>query len=131
MSSSFVAGGNIPPSRFVSQSSTLNRTVTVSASGDKPIGISQIGTHLTPLLTLDDGYAAVAGENLQIYTKDDEEAWLELGVGGCAPGDFLKPDAAGTGKGIAATTGAFYGARALVNGIEGQVVKVQPAFGTL
>ena len=131
MSSSFICGGNVNPSRFVTQSATLDRTVTLSASGDKPIGISQLQTHLIPLLTLDDGYAAIAGENLHVYTKDDEEAWLELGVGGCAAGDFLKPDAANTGKGIVAATGAFYGARALTAGTNGQIIKVQPAFGTL
>ncbi len=130
MGLSLVAGGNINPSRFVTQSTTSDRVCTLSASGDKPIGISNPGSHLTPLLSFDDGFAAIAGEDLFVYDKDDSEAWLELG-GTVTAGDFLKPDGSNTGKGITATTGNFYGARALVSGVNGQVVKVQPAFGTL
>lgn len=129
MSSSFLAGGNIPPSRFVSLSTTLDRTLVLSASGDLPVGISQLGTHLVPALGIDDGYAAVAGENVRVYTQDDEEAWLELS-GTVAPGDLIKPDLSGNGTGIKSSAdGDNYGARAYTNGVSGQIVKVKPLTG--
>lgn len=130
MSSSFVAGGNIGIAVFVTLSATLDRTITQSASGDKPIGIAQTGTHLIPALGIDDGFSAIAGENVHVATKDDDEAFLQLG-GTVASNDFLKPDGSGNGTGITATTGNFYGARALTAGTSGQLIKVQPAFGTL
>jgi len=128
MSHSFVAGGNIAPSRFVSLSTSSDRTVVQSGSGDTTvIGISQIGTHLTPLLSLDDGFAAVAGENVKVYEPEDHEGWLELG-GTVASGDFLKPDA--NGKGVTASSdGDFYGAKAIQAGTVGQIVKVKPLLG--
>lgn len=130
MSSSFVAGGNITPSRFVSLSTTSDRTVVQSVNGDTTIiGISQPGTHLTPLLTLDDGFAAIAGENLRVYTKGDPEAWLELG-GTVAAGDLLTPDSSGRGT-TASGAATFFGARALQAGVLGQIVKVQPFFGEI
>lgn len=131
MSHSFISGGNIPPCRFVSQTAVTasNRVVTLSASGDLPIGISAKHTHLPPLLGLNDGYVAISGMSVGVHTTPDEEAWLELG-GTVVPGDLIKPDTGGAGKGVVASSDANnYGARALSGGVSGQIVKVKLQFG--
>ena len=128
MSHSFVAGGNITPAAFVTQSATQERVVTTSVLADKPIGIAQGGTHFTPLLTLDDGYAAVAGGTVHVWTKDDPEAWITVGAVAITPGMLLKPDANGLAI-VAATDGDFYGCRALEGGQPGQLVKVEMIMG--
>lgn len=130
MSGSYVAGGNIAPSRFVSQSTSLNRTVTASQSADNTvIGISGLYTHLPPLLGLDDGFCAVAGMNVQVFGPDDELAFLEISAAVSA-GDFLKPDTGNAGKAITASAADdFYGAKALDAGAAGAIIKVKPMLG--
>ncbi len=135
MPQSFMAGGNIPPARFVTPS-TPNRTVLVSASGDICIGISKLATHNVPGtiggVAIDDGYLAIAGMPVAIFLQGDSEdghdIWLELD-GTVAFGDFLKPGTNNDGKGITAGATTFYGARALAPGIAGQIIKVQVITG--
>ena len=128
---SFIAGGNITPGAFVTQSTSTDRTVSASASGDKPIGVAWYSTHLTPLLGLNDGYVAVAGEQVRVQILDGEEGWIQVGTSAVAAGDFLKPDASGTGTAITASSdGDYYGARALTAGAVGQLIKcvLSPGF---
>ncbi len=115
------AGGNINPSRFVTIDVTDNHTVVESNSGDTKIfGISAEHTRDTP----DSGgsaYHAIAGDQARIHVMGDDPL-LELGVGGCTAGDFLKPD--NDGKGVTAASGATAGALAMESGSAGEKVKV-------
>jgi hypothetical protein len=120
-----VAGGNIPPSRFVKMSAA--NTVVLCGAGELPIGISQRGTRNTPYSSLDDGYAAIAGESLQVYGLN-ETCVLELG-GTIAATDVIKSDA--NGKGVAAGNGDKYGAMASQPGTSGKLSEVLVAFGEL
>lgn len=123
MSETKVATGNITPCSFVKQSTTLDGKVTLCGAGDKIYGISQKGTRNPPLSPLDDGYAAIAGENVMLYTFPDTTL-LTIGTGGCAPGDRLKADASGFG--VATTsTGDEIGAVALGTGASGDQVPVK------
>jgi hypothetical protein len=97
-----VASGNIKPSRFVKIVSQTDGQVAQAGAGNRTFGISQEGTRNTPLAGFDDGYAAIANENLHIYTPGDVDVLLMIGSGGCAPGDRLK--AGSDGEGIVTTT---------------------------
>lgn len=114
------AGGNISPSRFVK----ITATGTVSQTGDAEIcdGISQAGTRRVALDGLDDGYAAIAGYDIE-YFGDNAECLLELG-GTVTIGQRIESDA--DGKGVASTAdGAEYGATCLKAGISGDLVPVR------
>lgn len=122
-----IADGNIKPMRFVSPQTTKDNRVVASSSGDLPCGISQQGVRRPPYDTLDDGYAAIAGENIEIHDQVGKTARLVLS-GTIAAGDLLKPDAI-DGGGIAASAGDNYGARALQAGTSGKIVEVEILFG--
>jgi hypothetical protein len=117
-----VANGNVSPARFVYlDSSADGKVLQASAATQKLFGISQAGTRRAPYSGLDDGYAAIAGENLQVYGLG-EQCMLEL-AGTVAPGDRLT--ATSGGKGIKTTTNLDeYGAIAQAAGSSGQLVPV-------
>lgn len=117
-----VANGTIRPSRFVKLDTTADGLVLECDAGDQVYGISGPGTRNTPLDGLDDGNHAIAGENCLIYGPPEKEVLLEIGTGGCSPGDRLASDA--DGKGVVATADE-YGAIASVMGVEGEVIPVQ------
>ncbi len=131
MAQGFIAGGNIPPSRFV-KATTTNRTVILcTAATDNIIGISGIGTHNLPGtiggVAIDDGYHAISGLPCEVFLPEDSALGqiilLELG-GTVSWGDTLTSDT--VGKGITTVTDAnFVGARALASGVSGQLIKVQ------
>lgn len=102
---SFVANGNIPMSRFVKPDTTaVGKAIVATAGsgteGDSTYGVSHESSRNIPYSTLDDGYTAIAGENVRVYI-DDEECYLESGAA-VAHGDKLKSDS--VGRGIPATT---------------------------
>jgi hypothetical protein len=128
MSLSFVANGNINPSRFVKIDTTADGKVLICAAASDPIiGISQKGVHNTPLTiggqSLDDGYAATAGQNLVVYIPPDRTD-IEVGAA-VTRGDRLISD--GSGRGITTTVdGDFYGAIALASATAaGQLIPVE------
>lgn len=122
-----VAGGNISPSRFVRLSTAADNTYLQAGAGEKIVGVSQKGTRRAPYGSLDDGYAAIAGENILVFAQG-MTCGLELG-GTVAAGDRLKADA--DGKGVAAGTGEEYGAIAPQAGTSGDVIEVQVDLGKL
>jgi len=123
-----VSTGNIVPSVFVKLSTTLDGKVTQCGAGDKIYGISQPGERNLPFTGLQDGFAAIAGENLRIYGPgEDKDVLLRLG-GTVAPGDRLKSDASGFGV-ITTTPADEVGAIAQQVGVSGQIIAVQPIFG--
>lgn len=128
-----IANGSISPSRFVSLDTTNNGQVIQTVGGSNSTvgvaiyGISQAGTREPPYGALDDGYAAIAGENLMIYGPgSDKDVFLELGAT-VSPGDTLCADSSGRGVKVTADV-TWVGAIAQQGGILGQLIKVQPIF---
>lgn len=118
-----IAAGNITPSSFLIQTTSADHKVQLAAAATSPIvGISGPGTRNPPYSSLDDGYHAIAGENVQVLRPPLKEAQLRLG-GTVTAGDLLTSDASGFG--ITATTGQYVGARAVEAGVSGQLVTVQ------
>lgn len=119
-----VANGNISPCRFVTQDTSNVGKVTQATAGQQVYGISQEGTRRVPGdIGLDDGFCAIAGENLNIYGPPAKDVLLKLG-GTVTIGDRLKSD--GSGQGVSTTTPADeVGAIALQSGVSGDLVRVQ------
>lgn len=118
---SMKAGGNINPASFVKLSTTADGVVLQSGDGEVVYGIAQPGTRRTPYSSLDDGYAAIAGEDVQVFGVG-EECYLRLG-GTVTRGDRIDPDSSGYGTTVTADQ-ANYGAIALQSGVSGDLVKV-------
>lgn len=98
-----VAAGNITPSRFVKLDTSADGKVSQCGAGEQTFGVSQEGTRKAPLSGWDDGYAAIAGENVRVYSApEDVYCFLEV-AGVTSPGDKLKSDGSGLG---AVTTSA-------------------------
>ncbi len=98
----FKAGGNIAPMTVVKMSTVADETVL--AAGAAPagtIGVSQRATRNPPGTASDDGFAAIAGENIQIHGIG-EVAWV-LTNGAITAGDHVKSDT--NSQVITATTG--------------------------
>lgn len=120
----YVAGGNIYPCRFITQSSAAPFTAIQAVADDPTFGIAMEGTTIVPI----DGYtnassvfAATVGYPAP-YWGEHDEALLELG-GTVAQGDLLKADA--DGKGVKGTAGTDKcGARALQSGVAGEKIRV-------
>jgi hypothetical protein len=126
-----VAGGNITQRRFLKQSAVgvvVMATAGTSSRGDPVYGISGEGTRNAPYSTLDDGFLAIAGENVKVRFPG-EVCQLTAG-GNVAVGNRLKSDS--TGRGVAATAnGDQYGAVALSAGAANESILVRVEIGTL
>lgn len=127
-----MANGNIAPSRFVKLDTSNDNRVTQCGAGERVYGISQPSVHNIALsgggfTTPDDGYAAVAGEMLNIYGPGDPGVLLEAG-GTVTAGDLLKSDSNGKGV-VVASNNDFYGARALESATSGQLFRVEVVLG--
>ncbi len=123
-----MAQTNIKPHRFVRQytggsTSANDGFYITSSTGEKCYGISREGSRYIPGFgNLDDGYIAIANENIAFYT-DNAICLLKLG-GTVNDGDFLKSD--NDGAGVATTTPADeIGAVALEYGVSGGLCKVR------
>lgn len=96
----YIASGNINPCRFVKADATKDfHVLQCTGTSDKPVGISQVGTHQPPGVTGSDGFAAHSGETLEVFGPGDQ-CLLEAG-GTIAAGDHLGPDT--SGRGVTAT----------------------------
>ena len=123
----FTATGNIKPMRFLIQATTTDNQVTAASTNSvRLVGISGPGTRYPPWSALDDGFHAVAGENVEVFQPPMKEAYLQLG-GTVAAGDLLTSDS--DGQGVTGTTGQQTGARARQAGVSGQSILVQPLWG--
>ncbi len=122
MQLSLKANGNVPPARFVKPDTSGDGLVLVAGAGERCLGISQPGTRRTPYSGLDDGFAAIAGEDLQVFGVG-ERPMLELG-GTVAFGDRLKSGALGVGV-VTTTNLDEWGAIALAAGVSGQLIQVE------
>ncbi len=121
-SGSKVASGNIPYAVFVKLTTTADGKVTVCSAGDRIYGVSQPGQRYPPWGAIQDGFAAIAGENVNVFVMPEKGVMLRLN-GTVLPGDMLKADTGGLGI---ATTGANdeIGAQAEVAGVAGQIIPV-------
>lgn len=126
MPQSFIANGDVFPSRFVKMD-TVDGKVVQCGAGDSPYGISQKGTRRSPYIDTS-AKAAIAGEPIEVYQLG-ERCLLEL-AGTVLPQAKLKSDA--NGKGLSTVTDKdAYGAIASFNGISGQKIEVLVEFGTI
>lgn len=124
-----VAAGNIKPMRFV-KLTTGDGKCLVCGAGDKVYGVSQKGTRRVPYSSLDDGYCAIAGEELQVYGPgEDPKPALVLG-GTVAAGDRLKSDSDGAGV-TTVTNLDEYGAIAMWAGVAGEIIEVEVRTGQI
>lgn len=128
-SRSGIAEGTIRPARFVKAGADEGAYLECD-SGDTPCGISFRDTRRSPYIdtTAAPGIHANSGEPVKLYT-DGSRCWLEL-AGTVAYGDFLKPDNNGCGV-QAATDKNPYGARALADGVSGELIPVEVTVGFL
>lgn len=124
MAYSFQANGNIAPSRFVKLDTTAAGKVLQAGAGETIFGISHHSSRRAPLNGWDDGYAAIAGETLKVWSELDDVCWLEIGVGGCTINDLLKSDANGAGVTTVAENDEL-GAVAMETVVQGSLCKVR------
>ena len=117
---SFVANGDIEPSRFVTIAGELR--VAQSAGGERIIGISQDHQKDPPIKNAST-LAAEAGDPILVF-GEGEDCHLEVGETVSA-GDALKPNASGQGIVIDDTPADASGAVALQNGVSGEKICVR------
>lgn len=128
MEPNFVANGNISPSRAcivdTSYTGAGIRVIQDGTGGLRVIGVSQKGTRYAGGTGADDGFAAIAGEDIRLHTWQDNHATCGLELGGTVvAGASLKSDS--SGKGVSTTTAAdIIFAVALQGGVSGDVIQV-------
>lgn len=117
------SGGNIRPSRVVKISTAADNTVLESASATSAnIGLAQQGTRRAPGTGDDDGYAAIANENIGVFGPGSGLAPGALG-GTVTRGDVVTSDA----NGLLVTTtteGDCMIGWAFQSGVSGDVVEI-------
>ena len=116
------ASGNITPYSFVKTYTSADNTVALAGAGEQIFGISQPSTRRTPYSSLDDGYAAIDGEDLDVFSVG--EVCLLRIAGTITPGTRLKSDASGFAVAVASNNDE-YGAVALGSGVSGELIMVQ------
>lgn len=122
---SFIARGDIPPSRFVIQNGT-DHGVVVATAGAKAVGVSYEGTRDAPIEGVTP-LAAKDGEGVNVYT---ETMPCEIVAGAdIDAGDELKPGTAGVA--VPAAPGDHYSAIARASALNGQRVKATVTKGYL
>lgn len=123
----WMAGGIIRPCRFVKIQTDGVREVLEADANERVIGISQEGSRKAPGTAADDGYAAIDGDQVTVYSHDGQECNLMIGSGGITAGALIKSDADGQGV-AAATTGTTaqnVGAIALESASAGEFCRVR------
>lgn len=121
---SWIAGGNIFPSRFIKADATADHTALQADANARIVGISHDSTNKPPIPDVTSQHVAESGQQFRSFGEGDQ-CLLELG-GTVAAADLLKADADGKGVAIA-TTGTTIqnvGARAKVAGSAGHKIPV-------
>jgi hypothetical protein len=104
----------------VTLSAAANFTAKQSVVGEKPLGVSQEWSRLTPLPGAAT-YAAADGNEVSVYSLG-QVCYLTCGTASITRGAQLKPDALGKAQ-VAVSTNA-YGALALESGVAGSLIRV-------
>ena len=110
----FLAGGNITPSRIVTNVGQADFTVIQSTSDTiGSVGVSQEGTWLAPGTLGATSFAAISGQEIRVHGIGDE-CLLECGAAVSA-GFLIKPDSLGRGINVTGseTYATHYVGRAL------------------
>ena len=116
-----VATTDIYPARFVTYDAAANKSVKESNDGDKLMfGVSSEATKNAPQ-TGGSSLAAESGDMIRVHGWG-EDCLLKIGAGGCAAGDWLKPD--NSGQGVTAAATATVGAIALEAAAVGELCHV-------
>jgi hypothetical protein len=124
-SPSFIARGDIPPSRFVIQDGS-DHGVVVATAGAKAVGVSYEGTRFAPIEDVTP-LAAKSGEGINVYT---ETMPCEIVAGAdIVAGAQLKPGT--NGVAVPAVEGDHYSAIARASASNGQRVKATVTSGYL
>lgn len=116
---SFIAGGNVSPSRFVKGEAGESNTILQAGLNERAIGISHESTLEAPIPGAS-AFTATEGLIVQVYGLG--EVCEVLGAATIAAFDYLKPDA--NGSAVVAGPGDAYSAVALVDAASGEKVKV-------
>jgi len=126
------AAGTINTCRFVvPDASHPNAAIQAADATHLPLGIAQNASRLRPdpdFAASDVLIAAITGETIGIHPPGNVSVDL-LCAAAWNPGDLLMSDA--NGKGIVATTGKYYGARAEGPGTVGAICPVTVITGLL
>lgn len=124
-SPSYIARGDVPPSRFVKLNGT-DHGIVVCGAGDEAIGISHEGTRQAPLEGVTP-LAAKDGESCQVYSDTWPcEIWAGAAI---TAGQKLKPNAAGAA--VPAVNGDVYSAIARASAASGERCKCQVTIGRM
>lgn len=127
MPGSFVANGNIAACSFVKFDGTRPGLVVQAGAGDAVVGVAGQGSRWAPWDELDDGYLAVAGENVAVKQDGAKRVMIKLG-GTVDEGSWLKSDASGFA--VASTTDQDkVGGRARQAGVSGDYIEMDVIIG--
>ncbi len=120
----FIASGTIQPSTFVTIDPNNDLSVLQCGANGQVIGIAQVGDNFPPGVGTGNQQAAVAGEQIQIFSVGDV-CLLQTGTAsGLTRGAFVKSDF--LGNGVAGTAdGSQVGAVALESCNAGEQCLVQ------
>ena len=128
MEPNFVANGNISPCRACIADTAYTgagiKVIQDATGGLRPLGVSQKGTRYAGGTPADDGYAAIAGEDIMLHTWTDLAPVCGLELGGTVvAGAKLKTDS--SGRGVSTTTaGDIVFATALQGGVLSDIIQV-------
>ena len=129
---SAVASASIFPSTIVKLDTSTGNTgkVLQAGSGDIPYGISQAGTRNAPYPNLDDGYCAIAGETLRVYTPAEplDMPWVQVDAA-YPQGTLIKPGTNGIGTQATADGDYYIGRLAEASTVANQLVQIMVIFG--
>ncbi len=125
---SFVASGSLYPGTIVKLDTTSGNTgkVLQAGAGDNCVGVTALGKRNAPLAGLDDGYAAIAGENVRVYTSSDPEDMPVVQVDAAyAQGTKIKPGTNGIGTSAASDGDIYIGELAEASSAANQYVQIR------
>lgn len=105
---SLFPNGNIPIGCFIKLDTTTEGYCLVADSGSRAIGVAGLEPHTMQItiqgVSLADGFAGIAGgPAIKAYPIGATKVPLCVLTASGNPGDLLKPDTGGTGKGVVTT----------------------------
>ncbi len=142
MSQSFLANGNLPPSRIVKQDAVTGLVDLCTAASDQSIGVLEAGTHLPNLnigaTTFDDGFAGVAvasppaigqptSTDVEVFTVGD----VCMVEAGSALNNGVQITSSSVGRAVAATDGQWTVGRTMMTAAAlGDLIRclIQPSY---
>jgi hypothetical protein len=127
---SYIAGEDLAPATIVKfEASGVDNQVVAADDGDEPlVGIVHNGSRMAPIPEVTTVLAAKEGETVMVYGIGDT-CEVKVGAAALDAGDLIMADA--NGLAIAATTGKYYIARALIDAAAGAMCNVQVMPGQL